>query len=145
MASILVVDDDEHVRILIKDILETGLHESIGVGSAKEALQFCRQKSFDLIVTDLSMPGISGLELIRALRTASIKVPVLLISGTLDDHIRRAAMLFDAVETLCKPFGLVDLLAAVDKTLEHHRQKRRQVVTDVKTETEKSVRAKPRG
>jgi len=118
MASILVVDDDEHVRILIKDILETRLHQSIGVGSAKEALQFCRQKSFDLIVTDLAMPGINGLELIRALRTASIRVPVLLISGSLDNHIRRAAMLFDAVETLSKPFGLVELLAVVDKTLD---------------------------
>ena len=124
MASVLVVDDDKAVRILVKDILETRHHESIGVGSAKEALQFCRQKSFDLIVIDLWMPGINGLELIRALRTASIKVPVLLISGNLDDVSLRVAKLFDAVETLSKPFGMVELLAAVDKTLNHHPRKR---------------------
>jgi CheY-like chemotaxis protein len=120
MASILVVDDDKPVRILIKDILETRFHETIGVSSAKEALQLCRQKNFDLIITDLSMPGMNGLELIRALRTASLDVPVLLISGSLDSHFQGLAKLFDAVETLCKPFGLAELLAAVDKSLDHH-------------------------
>jgi len=123
MASILVVDDDKPVRILIKDIVETRLHETIAVGSAKEALQLWRQKSFDLIITDLSMPEMNGLELIRALRTASSKVPVLLISGTLDSHFQLAAKSFDAVETLVKPFKLVELLAAVDKSLDHHHKK----------------------
>jgi len=124
MASILVVDDDKPVRILIKDVLEMRLHESIAVGSAKEALQLFRQKNFDLIITDLSMPGMNGLELIRALRTASSKVPVLLISGTLDSPFQSAAKEFDAVETLVKPFKLVELLAAVDKSLDHHPQKK---------------------
>jgi CheY-like chemotaxis protein len=129
MASILVVDDDKPIRILIKDILETRLHQSIAVGSAKEALQLCRQKSFDLIVTDLSMPGMTGLELIRALRTASSKVPVVLISGTLDNHVQSAAKSLDAVETLVKPFKLVELLAAVDKSLDRHHQKKSKAAT----------------
>ena len=109
---------------MLKTFWKPGTTSRLEWGAAKEALQFCRHKSFDLIVIDLWMPGINGLELIRALRTASIKVPVLLISGNLDDRSRRAAKLFDAVETLSKPFGMVELLAAVDKTLNHHPRKR---------------------
>jgi CheY-like chemotaxis protein len=117
VSTILVVDDQELVRELIKEILESQAHEPIPVGSARKALELCKQKRFDLVITDLAMPDMDGLELIRALRAARIDVPVLAVSGSLNRDFLRIASLLGAVETLSKPFELGDLLAAVDKSL----------------------------
>jgi CheY-like chemotaxis protein len=115
--AILVVDDEDYVRDLIKEILELQAHETITVGSARRALELCKQKRFDLVITDLAMPEMDGFELIQALRAARIEVPVLAVSGSLNRDFLRIAGLLNAVETLSKPFELVDLLAAVDKSI----------------------------
>src|SRR5262245_33492110 len=139
MSSILVVDDDQYIRALIKEILELQGHDLVTVGSAKEVLRLCRAKRFDLIITDLAMPEMDGLELIRALRTAEVDVPVLAVSRTLNIQFLRIATRLGAVETLSKPFQLAELLAAVDRSL---RKQPAQPITASKTLKEKQEPSK---
>jgi len=117
MSAILVVDDEDYLRDLIKEILEMHGHDAVAIGSAQAALQLCQRMPFDLVITDVAMPGMDGLELIRALRAARLDLPVLAISGSLSGQFVRATAPLGAVETLSKPFQLVELLAAVDKSL----------------------------
>ena len=117
MSLILVVDDDDYLLDLIKVILKTHGHTPVALGSARKAFQLCQQKRFDLVITDLTMPDMDGIELIRALGAAKIDVPVLAISGTFNGQLQPVAAQLGAVETLNKPFNLIDLLAAVDRSL----------------------------
>jgi CheY-like chemotaxis protein len=91
MPLILVVDDEEYIRTLAKEALEPEGHVVVTSGSAKEALQLCQQRSFDLLVTDLQMPAMTGFELMGALRDARINVPILVISGTHSGRSLRTA------------------------------------------------------
>jgi CheY-like chemotaxis protein len=70
MSAILVVDDEDYLRDLIKEILEMHGHDAVVIGSAQAALQLCRRRPFDLVITDVAMPGMDGL-VIRALRRST--------------------------------------------------------------------------
>ncbi len=117
MSSILVVDDEDYIRDLIEEILELQGHDAITVASAREAFKLCLHQAFDLVITDLAMPDMDGLQLIRALRAAKLDVPVLAVSGSLSGQFLGTAARLGTVGTLTKPFELPDLLAAVDKSL----------------------------
>jgi CheY-like chemotaxis protein len=117
MPLILAVDDEEYIRTLAKEVLELEGHVVVTTGSAKEALQLCQQRSFDLLVTDVQMPAMTGLELMRALRAAGINVPILVISGTHTGLSLRTATSLGALGTLSKPFSVAELLGAVNKIL----------------------------
>jgi DNA-binding response OmpR family regulator len=115
VASILVVDDEKSFRDFIETILQADGHHVVTVGSAIEALRLCRKRHFDLITTDLVMPEMDGLELIRALRVTGHGTPVLIISGITRQVLPVAKLL--RAEVLSKPFDFVELLAAIDSCL----------------------------
>jgi two-component system chemotaxis response regulator CheY len=111
---ILLVDDDPDIRSLTRTFLE---HEGYGVfssGDAERAAQIFRSvPQIDLLVTDLYMPGRSGVELARELKGIRKDLPVLLISGGIvDDGLQDAGWSF-----LAKPFQLPELLGAVHRIL----------------------------
>jgi CheY-like chemotaxis protein len=113
-STILLVDDDRDVRMLTKTFLE---HEGYGVfssGDAERAAQIFRSApQIDLLVTDIYMPGRSGMELARELKTIRNELPVLLISGgVVDDDLQEEGWNF-----LAKPFRLPELLATVHQIL----------------------------
>jgi CheY-like chemotaxis protein len=116
MALILVVEDIDQFRTVICGSLEMGGHEVLSSGSAKEALQLCQGKTFDLVLTDLMMPSVDGIELIRALRTFRRELPILVISGAPEEMLNMAITL-GANAILRKPFDLDGLLDAIDKLL----------------------------
>jgi len=117
MALILVVDDEEYIRILAQEVLEPQGHIVVATDSAIEALKLCHQRSFDLMVTDVQMPAMTGLELMQALKEAQINVPILVISGIHNSHSLLAATSLGAKGTLTKPFTVAELLGAVNKAL----------------------------
>ena len=117
MGLILVVDDEEYIRTLLKEVLETQGHIVVTTDSAREALKLCQQRSFDLLVTDVQMPTMTGFELMRALQDARINVPILVISGTHGGRSLRTAASHGALGSLSKPFTVAELLAAVNKIL----------------------------
>jgi CheY-like chemotaxis protein len=120
MSLILVVEDERLVRTTIAKMLNLAGHEVVQTESGKGALQLCQKRTFDLIITDLAMPDMDGLELIRSLRRAHVDFPVLAISGAFGGQFLKAAELLGAVGILDKPFGQDEFLAMVNKSFGKH-------------------------
>jgi CheY-like chemotaxis protein len=117
MSLILVVDDEEPLRTLLEKMLKQAGHDVVAVGSSKEAVRSCQERRFDLVITDMAMPDMGGLELIHSLRGSHKDLPVLAISGVFYRGFLKTATALGAVGTLKKPFTQRDLLAIVNKSL----------------------------
>ena len=112
---VLIVDDEPHVRALLRDFLTTVCGEVATASSGEEALEIVPMFQPDVILTDAMMPGMSGAELLDALRGAGVTVPVILISGT---PIPMADGFF---RLLRKPFDLGELAQVVIAAMDHGR------------------------
>src|SRR3984957_992074 len=111
---ILLVDDDPDVRLLTRTFLEHEGYSVFSSGDAERAVQIFRSvPQIDLLVTDLYMPGLSGMELGRQLKGIRQELPVLLISGGLVVEEQMLKMREDGWNFLAKPFRLPELLATV--------------------------------
>ena len=114
MARILVVDDEEVERTLIREILGSRGHDLLFASEGEKALEICRLESPDLVVTDLAMPDFNGLRFIRELREAGLPIPVIAVSGWAADQLDLAED-YGADVTLLKPLNGQELLDAVDQ------------------------------
>jgi two-component system chemotaxis response regulator CheY len=115
---ILLVDDDPDIRVLTRTFLEHEGYSVFSSGDAERAMQIFRSvPQIDLLVTDLYMPGRSGLELARELKAIRSEVPVLLISGGVLEDRQEAGLRDEGWSFLAKPFGLPELLATVHRIL----------------------------
>lgn len=121
MARIVFVDDHEEVRRALCRALERMGHEVETAADGKKALAALGAAPCDLVVTDLNMPGMDGIELILAVKERWPGVPVIAVSGgglMPKEVLLQNAAILGAVTTLAKPVDLVELRAAVDKALE---------------------------
>src|SRR5262245_23495209 len=119
-ATILIIDDDEFVRGLLFDLLaET--YECHPVGSAEDALKDLSRKSFDLVISDIDMGGMSGLELVPHVHSVSPDTVVLMISGHHEIETAIEAMRAGAFDYICKPLDILHVEAAVERALNHSR------------------------
>ena len=116
MSLILVVEDQDYLRKLTERMLKQGGHDVLAVGSGKEAVGVCKETTVDLVITDLAMPDMDGIELIRSLRNSHPDLPILAMSGTFTGHFLKIATTLGAVGTLEKPFRQGDLLAMVNES-----------------------------
>jgi CheY-like chemotaxis protein len=107
-ARILVVDDEERIRTFICDGLAAlGItDQAIGVSSAEEALLEAEIAPIDLIISDIRMPGLNGLDLVRQMRQFHPSTRIILITGYSTHDIERAAKALLVQTLLKKPFGL---------------------------------------
>ena len=121
-SHILAVDDDRHVRDLIRLILEEAGHRCAGAGSAKEAWARLREHDFELVLCDVRMPGQSGLELARHIIAEHPDTPVVMVTGLDDAGIGQGALAFGAYGYVVKPFRHTDLLMNVESALSRRRQ-----------------------
>ena len=118
MSSILVVDDEQAVRELTVEILRQGGHRPHGVESVRAALELLEQKPFDLVVSDVAMPELTGFELLREVREHRPELPVVLMTGGSDDHERISrAVELGASALIFKPFSHAELNEAVAAAL----------------------------
>jgi DNA-binding NtrC family response regulator len=115
--KILVVDDEERVRILFKRILLKEGYEVDCAASGSEAIDKLAKDSFDLVVTDLKMDGIDGLDLIKKGKTMNQALPFILISGYGTAQTAVSAAKEGADVYLMKPIDITDLKLAVKKAL----------------------------
>ncbi|HEX7968883.1 MAG TPA: response regulator [Stellaceae bacterium] len=113
-ASILVVDDDETMRDLLRRMLErTGLTVVLAV-NGRDALERLRDRPADLVVTDMVMPEMDGIELIRLLATERPRLPIVAISGVHDwANYLRMAIRLGAKAGVQKPVSAAELVATV--------------------------------
>jgi DNA-binding NtrC family response regulator len=118
---ILIVDDDESVAMLFKRILEKEGYEVESASSGEEALGRLEAQWFDLVVSDLRMPGLDGLEFLRRAKLSNPSVPCIVLTGyaTVDSAV--AAMKEGAHDYLTKPINNDEMKLVVKKALEVHR------------------------
>ncbi len=120
MEKILVIDDEEPVRRLLRTTLEGASYTVLEASNGREGLELCRHHSVDLVITDIAMPEMNGLDLILELTLGFLNVKVIAMSGepgkadTLD-----VAKLLGARQTLQKPLSLEQLLSVVRYELAH--------------------------
>jgi two-component system chemotaxis response regulator CheY len=116
--KILVVDDSEQMRGLIRSILEQDSHFEIEEAiNGREAFNLIKAESFDLLITDLFMPEMNGRELITKLRGENYKIPIVVISGLLNELLKKQLTKNGALCVIDKPFELDQLLNAVRDSL----------------------------
>jgi two-component system OmpR family response regulator len=114
---ILVVEDDKRTSdYIVRGLSESG-HVSDVISDGREALVFATQEDFDLLVVDRMLPGLDGLSLVRALRVAGAKMPVLFLTaiGGVEDRVE--GLEAGADDYLVKPFAFSELLARINALL----------------------------
>ncbi len=124
LTRILVVDDDPAVQMTIRLILERAGHSVVVAADGQKGLAAFESGDFDLVFLDIFMPGMDGLETMRAIRQRSPAMPIIVISGrpvtpgtaAEPDYLSMAVKL-GAVSSLSKPFRPAELLATVDACL----------------------------
>ena len=121
MARILVVDDDPFMRDSLLDSLQTQGYEGVGTASGAEGLEALAEQSFDLAISDLKMPGMTGIEFLERVRQRDDELPVIMITahGTVETAVE--AMRRGAFDYILKPFGADELVMVLRKALEHQR------------------------
>jgi DNA-binding NtrC family response regulator len=121
MARILLIEDDESLRTLLRRALEQQGHAVIEAREGREALRLHRQDPAELVITDIQMPERDGLEVIMDLKRNSPGVKVIAMSGggtVLSATLAlEMAIPLGATATLAKPFRLEALFDAVDRAL----------------------------
>lgn len=120
MAIILVIDDQKPIRLLLRAALEGDRHEVLEASNGRIGLALYRERAPDLIITDILMPEMNGLELIVELTRSFPNVKVIAMSGGLErEGGTNEAKLLGARQTFQKPIDIRALLAAVRYELAH--------------------------
>ena len=127
MSDILVIDDEDVIRMLVMEILESAGHTVTGAESAEVALSLLERSEFDLVVSDVVMPGLSGLELLEAVRARRASLPVVLVTGAGTYDTLSQALTRGAAGLVTKPFAHADLQTAVADALERASRSREEL------------------
>jgi len=126
--NILVIDDEEVIRLLFKETLEELGHRVITAKTGSEGLEVVKQQDFDVVFLDLKMPGMDGAELFRQIKAIKPGLPVTIITGYPDSDMMARALAQGPFGVMNKPFSESDIVAAVNIFLrtatEKHREKR---------------------
>jgi CheY-like chemotaxis protein len=119
VAKILIVDDEESIRDLIKEVLSSGGHEFYLAAHGAEAFEILRKKHVDLAIVDRNMPGMTGIEVVSLIRldpkTSTVKV--LMCTGSSVTKEIDEAFAAGADDYLLKPLNFSQLVAKVAKAL----------------------------
>lgn len=125
MANILIVDDDEQYPVMLAKMLRNHQHNVLVASDGAEALKVCESQQFDLIVTDILMPNIDGIDLIVHLSEKNSRVPIIAISGgrntIMAEFGLQSAQALGVFTTLKKPFTDEQLIKLVNVALNTSR------------------------
>jgi two-component system KDP operon response regulator KdpE len=119
--KILVVDDEPPIRKLLRMGLSTQGYEVLEAPTGKVSLELLAQKP-DLVILDLGLPDIQGLELLRMIRARNERVPIVVLSSRGDEAGKVQALDLGADDYVTKPFGMEELLARMRAALRHQLQ-----------------------
>ncbi len=121
MASLLIVDDEEGLLLSLVSAFRLQGYRVEGVETAQAALQRLEQETFDVLLTDLVMPGVDGLSLMARVRSLHPRMPVVLMTGGATVDTALQALKGGAADYVQKPFSLTEILHVVDRALEQSR------------------------
>lgn len=121
MARILIIDDDDQLLRMLRKALELSGHDVVAAENGKDGMKLLRENPTDLIISDIVMPEMDGLEILMQLRREVPRVPLIAISGGVPgtelDTLEIAKRL-GAARTLKKPFALSEMIQAVRGVLD---------------------------
>jgi CheY-like chemotaxis protein len=116
--SLLITDDDRDFRETLGGVFETRGYRTILAGDGQEALEILGHEPVHLLLLDMHMPRLTGLETIRRLREMHMALPCILLSAALDQAIEREARAAEAFEVLSKPVRLPDITGIVSRAMQ---------------------------
>ncbi|MGD8385621.1 MAG: sigma-54 dependent transcriptional regulator [Desulfobacteraceae bacterium] len=121
MDTILIVDDEKNYLVVLEALLGPEGYEILTAGRARDALRQIREADVDLVITDMKMPGMSGMELLEEVKKIHPHLPVIMMTayGTIEMAV--AAMKKQAFDYITKPFQNEELKLTVKKALENYR------------------------
>ena len=119
--AILVVDDEPAIRRLLRNTLSVQDFRVVEAATGKEALEAVRHDKPDLVILDLGLPDLDGLEIIRTVRATS-HVPIVVLSSRGDEKGKVTALDLGADDYVTKPFGVDELMARIRAALRHRLQ-----------------------
>ncbi len=118
--TILIIDDEEPIRALLRFALEAAGYEVTEAANGRQGLDLYRQRPTDLVITDMLMPELNGLDLLLDLTREFLDAKVIAISGVGEENnLLDVAKLLGACQTFQKPFSVPQLLDAVRYELAH--------------------------
>ena len=116
MANVLIVDDDDAVRGILLDLL-SDRYQCNTASTAEEAFQYLEIENYDAVLTDIAMPGLTGVELMKRVQLKDLDTPVILISGKNDEQDSAALIKLGAFAYLNKPFSLDEIEFIVQRAV----------------------------
>ncbi len=132
MPIVLIVDDDEAIRDNLFELLsETYICQT--AETAEQALARLETDTYDVVLTDISMPGLSGLELLGHVRQKFPNTPVIIISGISDQEHAQGLIKLGAFDFLLKPFSLEVVEKSVTRAMAYRRRLLENSMTDETT------------
>ena len=133
---LLIIDDERMARANLARALERGGHESAQAGSGEEGLALLAEQDFDVVITDIAMAGMSGMEVLKAVRSSKPEVEVIMVTGYPMIENAVEAMRLGAFHYLAKPYSLAEARMLVARALEKRRL--RQQVAQMRAQLEAS-------
>ncbi|HSS20875.1 MAG TPA: response regulator [Pyrinomonadaceae bacterium] len=121
MATILIVDDDNLVRDTLHELLSLS-HECHTADRAEQALAYLDVENYDVVLTDISMPGLSGKELLQHIQARHSTTPVIVISGMVDEEAKKDILNVGAFAYFAKPFKLEEIEDVVERAIARHHE-----------------------
>jgi len=121
MSTILLIEDARDIRLLLAHLLESSGHRVVQADDGDTGIRLWRQAPADLVITDLIMPGIDGLEVIQEIHRTDHRAKVVAMTGAVyrgNINLLEEALRLGAVATIQKPFKIDDVLNLVDSLLE---------------------------
>ncbi|HJP72205.1 MAG TPA: response regulator transcription factor [Candidatus Limnocylindria bacterium] len=119
---LLVVEDDHTLRQALSFNLVREGYEVSGVATGEAALDAARSEGLDLILLDVMLPGMSGVEVLRTLRADGVTTPVIILSAKGDEVDRVVGLRLGADDYVGKPFSTPELIARIEAVLRRHRR-----------------------
>ncbi len=143
-AKILIVDDEPNICNLLRELLSRQDYHIDTCLNGQDALAKTRDDRYDMVISDLKMPGISGIDLIKSIKAVSPNTAAVLVTGYATVETAVKALRYGADDYLTKPFNIEELRKVVSRGLESKqlRQKNHELVTQLKSANEELKRHK---
>jgi len=118
MGTLLITDDREEIRLLLQEVLETAGHTALTAAGGQETLEILKKKEVDLVLLDMKMSGMDGLETLKAAKKSWPFLKIIMMTACEDINTLKETARFGASGYICKPFDLEDLRDVVQRELQ---------------------------
>ncbi|MBI5233871.1 MAG: response regulator [Deltaproteobacteria bacterium] len=122
--KILVIDDENSIRNVLRIHLSSAGYSVITASNGRDGLEAASAEDIDLVMCDLKLPDMSGIDIINILKVRSPDMPIIAISGFIDENLIEEVKKTSAVEYLKKPFQKQEVISLVKKVIGKNEKKR---------------------